>query len=202
MAFYIIEDHPLMRDALALLLRRVRPGATLVTLDLVSALHTAVEQNGEPELIVLDLKLPDSSGVHGVRYVRGHFPKALIVVFTAMPALEMEEACVDAGADAYLEKSASMNDIISVFEALLQDPSSSGEAAALKPNAEPVQLSKRQAQLVEMMDHGLSNREIAAKLGISEHTVKVHLWRLFRRIGVKSRTQAVHYARTNGLLKL
>ena len=61
-------------------------------------------------------------------------------------------------------------------------------------------LSKRQAQLIVMLDRGLSNREIADELGISEHTVKVHLWRLFRRLGVKSRTQTIHYARTHGLL--
>ena len=48
--------------------------------------------------------------------------------------------------------------------------------------------------------NGMSNRDIATDLEISEHTVKVHLWRLFRRLGVKSRTQALHYARTNGLL--
>ena len=51
-----------------------------------------------------------------------------------------------------------------------------------------------------MLDQGLSNRDIAETLGISEHTVKVHLWRLFKRIGVNSRTQMLHYARVNGLL--
>jgi DNA-binding NarL/FixJ family response regulator len=51
-----------------------------------------------------------------------------------------------------------------------------------------------------MLDRGLSNRDIASELNISEHTVKVHLWRLFRRLGVKSRTQTLHFARTHGLL--
>ena len=55
-------------------------------------------------------------------------------------------------------------------------------------------------QLILMLDQGLSNRDIAETLGISEHTVKVHLWRLFKRIGVNSRTQMLHYARVNGLL--
>ena len=60
-------------------------------------------------------------------------------------------------------------------------------------------LSKRQVQLLAALEEGLSNRDIAERLGISEHTVKVHLWRLFRRLGVKSRTQAIHTARLNGL---
>ena len=66
--------------------------------------------------------------------------------------------------------------------------------------ATETKLSKRQKQLILMLDRGMSNRDIAAELDISEHTVKVHLWRLFRRLGVKSRTQTLHYARTHGLL--
>jgi len=54
--------------------------------------------------------------------------------------------------------------------------------------------------LILMLDRGLSNRDIAAELSISEHTVKVHLWRLFRRLGVKSRTQTLHFARMHGFL--
>jgi DNA-binding NarL/FixJ family response regulator len=61
-------------------------------------------------------------------------------------------------------------------------------------------LSKRQKQLLILLDKGLSNRDIAEELKISEHTVKVHLWRLFRRLNVKSRSQASHLARTQGLL--
>ena len=63
-----------------------------------------------------------------------------------------------------------------------------------------IKLSKRQKQLILMLDRGLSNRDIAAELNIREHTVKVHLWRLFRRLGVKSRAQTLHFARTHGLL--
>lgn len=61
-------------------------------------------------------------------------------------------------------------------------------------------LSKRQKQLILMLDQGLYNREIAEKLDISEHTVKVHLWRMYQRLGVNSRTQALHFARTHGWL--
>ena len=66
----------------------------------------------------------------------------------------------------------------------------------------PEKLSKRQKQLLVMLDRGLSNRDIAEQLQISEHTVKVHLWRLFRRLNVKSRSQASHLARTAGLLDM
>ncbi len=73
-------------------------------------------------------------------------------------------------------------------------------ASDAAPAPGPTKLSKRQKQLILMLDQGLSNREIADKLNISEHTVKVHFWRLFRRLGVNSRTQALHFARTHGWL--
>ena len=61
-------------------------------------------------------------------------------------------------------------------------------------------LSKRQKELMLMLNEGLSNRDIAARMDISEHTVKVHLWRLFRKLGVNSRTQALAFGRNNGLV--
>lgn len=66
--------------------------------------------------------------------------------------------------------------------------------------SDPIKLSNRQKQLILMLDQGLSNREISEKLDITEHTVKVHLWRMYRRLGVNSRTQALHFARTHALL--
>ena len=95
----------------------------------------------------------------------------------------------------YSERSSGAGEIGNALRALL---SADGQFEELAPTDN--KLSKRQKQLIVMLDRGLSNREIAEELGISEHTVKVHLWRLFRRLGVKSRTQTIHYARVHGLL--
>ena len=86
--------------------------------------------------------------------------------------------------------------------AALHSPLISGEEDAEEDAgpAIPTKLSKRQKQMILMLDQGLSNREIAEKLDISEHTVKVHLWRMYQRLGVNSRTQALHFARTHGWL--
>ena len=77
------------------------------------------------------------------------------------------------------------------------------EVEVVEEHASPsgsIKLSKRQKQMILMLDQGLSNREISEKLDITEHTVKVHLWRMYRRLGVNSRTQALHFARTHALL--
>ncbi len=195
MTIYVIDDHPLMREAVVMLLRRQRAGADIVELDRLRGLAAAVSQHGEPELFCLDLKLPDTVGVSGVIELKTRYPKTPLAVISAAPADDVEEQCVDAGADIYIEKSSGAAEIGAALRALLVADSGFEELAPTDSK-----LSKRQKQLIVMLDQGLSNRDIAESLGISEHTVKVHLWRLFRRLGVKSRTQTVHYARTHGLL--
>ncbi|MDE2604792.1 MAG: response regulator transcription factor [Burkholderiales bacterium] len=195
MALYVIDDHPLMREAVVMLLRRMRPGAEVVELDRLGGIDAAVRQHGVPDLITLDLKLPDTTGCSGVSELKQRFPDTPLAVLSASPAADAEEACIEAGADIYIEKSSGAQEIGNALRALL---SADGQFEELAPTDS--KLSKRQKQLIVMLDRGLSNREIADELGISEHTVKVHLWRLFRRLGVKSRTQTIHYARTHGLL--
>ena len=196
MAIYVIDDHPLMREAIVMLLRRVRPGTELIELSQLSELEPAIAKGSAPELFCLDLKLPDTLGLSGVRLVSNQFPDVPLAVISATPASDMEEWCREAGADVYIEKSAGAAEIVNALRLMLQGDS---EMAGLE---DITRLSKRQNQLLHMLDEGLSNRDIAERLGISEHTVKVHLWRLFRRLGVKSRTQTLHFARMNGLLTM
>jgi DNA-binding NarL/FixJ family response regulator len=195
MTLYVIDDHPLMREAVVMLLRRMRPGANVVELDRLAGVEAAVAQHGTPDLITLDLKLPDTTGASGVQELKKRFADTPLAVLSASPAADAEEQCIEAGADIYIEKSSGAQEIGNALRALL---SADGQFEELAPTDN--KLSKRQKQLIVMLDRGLSNREIADELGISEHTVKVHLWRLFRRLGVKSRTQTIHYARVHGLL--
>ena len=195
MTLYVIDDHPLMREAVVMLLRRMRPGANVVELDRMGGIEAAEKQHGAPDLITLDLKLPDTTGASGVHELKKRFPDTPLAVLSASPAADAEEMCIEAGADIYIEKSSGAQEIGNALRALLN---ADGGFEELSPSDN--KLSKRQKQLIVMLDRGLSNREIADELGISEHTVKVHLWRLFRRLGVKSRTQTIHYARTHGML--
>lgn len=195
MSLFVIDDHPLMREAVVMLLRRLRPGAEVIELERLGGVEAAVKQRGAPELFCLDLKLPDAVGTSGVVQLKRLFPQTPLAVLSASPAADAEEACIEAGADIYIEKSAGASEIGNALRALLNADSGFEELAPTDHK-----LSKRQKQLIVMLDRGLSNREIADELGISEHTVKVHLWRLFRRLGVKSRTQTIHYARVHGLL--
>ncbi|MDI9331856.1 MAG: response regulator transcription factor [Alphaproteobacteria bacterium] len=197
MSLYVIDVHPIVRQAIGMLLRRLRPSSKVVELEKLSELQAAIIKNGDPELFVLDLLLPGVKGASVVSDIKGMYSDVPLVVLSAMTAGEAEETCIEAGADLYLEKAAPPNEITAAILGLLAaDPTFDEEAGP----ATKTKLSKRQKQLILMLDRGMSNRDIAAELDISEHTVKVHLWRLFRRLGVKSRTQTLHFARTHGLL--
>jgi DNA-binding NarL/FixJ family response regulator len=195
---YIIDDHPLVRQAIAMLLRRMRPASKVIELEKFSELQAAIIKNGEPELFVLDLLLPGVKGTSAVKEIKGMYATVPLAVISSMPAGEAEETCIDAGADIYIEKSTPANEISSAIQGLFAAEHGSDDEPAVAVGE--TKLSKRQKQLIVMLDRGLSNRDIAAELDISEHTVKVHLWRLFRRLDVKSRTQTLHFARMNGLL--
>lgn len=194
---FVIDDHPLMREAVVMLLRRLRSSTQVVELERLATVNKAIAEHGDPELVCLDLKLPDTNGVSGVREIRQLLPDTSLIVLSASPASDYEDLSREAGADAYVEKSAGAAQLGKVLrEFLAEDPEDENAPTV------PEKLSKRQKQLLVMLDRGLSNRDIADQLQISEHTVKVHLWRLFRRLNVKSRSQASHLARTTGLLDL
>jgi DNA-binding NarL/FixJ family response regulator len=199
MTVYVIDDHPLMRDALTMLLHRVKPGLKIIPIHKLNVVESTVEKNGAPELFCLDLQLPDTLGMSGVQVLKAKYPDVPLAVVTSSSASEFEERCLEAGADAFIEKSDTPAQIIASLRSLLVSEEDAATEDAAIP-AGPTKLSKRQKQLILMLDQGLSNRDIAEKLEISEHTVKVHFWRLFRRLGVNSRTQALHFARTNGWL--
>lgn len=199
MTVYVIDDHPLIRDALTMLLHRVKPGLKIIPIHKLNVVEATVEKNGSPELFCLDLQLPDTLGMSGVQVLKAKFPDVPLAVVTSSSASEFESRCLEAGADAFIEKSNSPTQIIAALRSLLVTEEQAAMEDAATP-AGPTKLSKRQKQLILMLDQGLSNRDIAEKLDISEHTVKVHFWRLFRRLGVNSRTQALHFARTNGWL--
>jgi DNA-binding NarL/FixJ family response regulator len=194
MTAYVIEDHPLMREALTMLIHRMRPDLKVIPVPKINLLETAVEKYGSPELFCLDLQLPDTLGLSGVHIIKDKYPDVALAVITSADSGEFEDRCLQAGVDVFIEKSCNSSQIVSELGKVL-DSSEIRSGSSIR-----VKLSKRQKQLILMLDQGLSNRAISEKLDISEHTVKVHFWRLFRRLGVNSRTQALHFARANGWL--
>lgn len=187
----------MMRDAIVMALKRVRPQSNVVELDSLEAINDAVINHGPPALVSMDINLPDngSGSGAGIAKVRSLFPRAQIAVFSTLPSSEMEEVCVASGADIYIEKASGRGEYAAALETLLQahpDPSDSGPPTT--------KLSKRQKQMVKLIDSGLTNAEMATVTGLTESSIKLHLHRLYRKLGVSNRTRALHIARVNALI--
>ncbi len=177
-----------------MLIHRIKSGLKIIPVHRLNVVGATVEKNGDPELICLELQLPDTLGISGVQVLRAKYPDVPLAVFTGACAREYETRCLDAGANVFIEKSNSMAQITDSLRSLLVSERPADVPAGI------IKLTKRQKQLILMLDQGFSNQIISEKLGISENTVKVHFFRLFRLLGVNSRIQALHFSRTNGWL--
>ena len=194
MRIFLIDPHPLMREAISNVFHRLNSAASMVQLDKFSDVLSALQTQGAPELFCIELVSEDGSGVFGIEQLRRQFPDVPIVVLSALPAQEYADLSIKAGAHVYIQKSKSATEIANELQLFLSKHFSFDAVLSTQ------KLSKRQKQLLILLDRGMSNRDIADMLQISEHTVKVHLWRLFKRLDVKSRSQASHLARIQGLL--
>ena len=115
MSLYVIDDHPMMRQAIAMLLRRIFSATTVVEVARFSDLAAATIKNGDPRLLVLDLLLPGVKDTNAVREIKTMYPDVPLVVLSSMPARDAQESCMSAGADLYIEKSTPVNEISSAI---------------------------------------------------------------------------------------
>ena len=194
----VIDDHPLFCDALELTLRAIAPAYRVVTAeDLASGLE-AIAREGAPGLIVLDLNLPDVTGLEGLlRLVRaGRGTPVLVVSSLAEPSIVA--AALQAGAAGYVPKHSPR----AVFESALAAigagrtfvPEGLAHAAPAARNdavERLASLTAQQARILELICDGKLNKQIAFDLTIAETTVKAHVTAIMRKLGVQSRTQAV-----------
>ena len=194
MSIFVIDEHPLMREAVGSLIRRLNHAAVVVDIGSMAGISAAAKDHDTPELICMELPHRGAEGIAAIRELRRQFPSTPIAVLTVASAQDVEEPIMHAGATVFISKSTGSAEIANILRKFVTDDAGEEDAAP------PEKLSKRQKQLLTLLDKGMSNRDIAESLQISEHTVKVHLWRLFRRLNVKSRSQASHLARTQGLL--
>lgn len=201
MTIYILESHPLMCQAVSFLLRRIDPSKKLVEVHSFSRLQEAMLVNGQAYAFIVDPLMIGINGVAGIKQLKSNYPITPLIVFSSLPHEEAESACLAAGADLYVEKTESPQMVFSLISEKLGLSNKSPINKQQQLTSEGlIKLSKRQKQLLTLVDAGLGNEDIAKKLDISAHTVKVHLWRFYKKIGISSRTQLIKFARDNGYL--
>jgi DNA-binding NarL/FixJ family response regulator len=163
----------------------------------------------------MDLRMPKLDGVEATRRIRAAQPDTEVVVLTTHADESSILDALQAGARGYLTKDAGIAEIARAVHAAadhqaLLDPvvqsrlieaASAGARPAPLPQNLPDGLTPREAEVLSLIASGLSNGEIAAKLVVSEATVKTHINHVFAKIGARDRAQAVHYAYTHGLAR-
>ena len=161
----------------------------------------------EPDVLLLDLSMPDLDGIEVTGRLRQSVPGTRVVVFTSFSDRERIVRALDAGAIGYLLKDAEPEEILAAIRAAARGesplaPRAAAELLADRQGRPPtVELTGRELEVLRLVVDGLANKQIARRLGISEKTVKGHLTNLFQRIGVADRTQAALWAERNGVLR-
>jgi DNA-binding NarL/FixJ family response regulator len=197
----IIDDHPLVRQGIRLSLTAadfncVGEAASLKEAVAMIALHN-------PDVITVDLNLPDGNGLEIIRWARKNSSNVVIVVLTLEEGLDLIAAASQSGAQAFISKSQSTDHLISAIKSVLVQPElfiSNQTVALLGRKRVSNLLSPRERMVLTHLDGELSMAEIAGAMFISLATVKSHCATIYRKLETHSRRSAVARARTIGLL--
>ncbi len=202
----VVDDHPVVRHGLVSMLR-YEPDMQVVgeAGDGPAAVARILEQ--QPDVVLLDLNLPQFSGIEVMKQIRARLPQIRFLVLTTYDTDEYIVPALQAGAQGYLLKDATPDELTRAVRSLSAGRAAlePGVAAKLLENiSEPKEtesLSARELEVLRLLVAGASNKAIAAQLNLSENTVKTHLSHIFGKLNVQSRAEAVAVALQRGLVR-
>jgi DNA-binding NarL/FixJ family response regulator len=197
----IVDDHPIVRAGLEQALIE----ANFIICAVAASKNEAIAQiaRTNPDLILLDLNLPDGSGFEVANWARGISDEIGIVILTLNDAPELLLAALAAQVSGFVLKSAPILEVIATLERALVTPLSftaNGLHRALKAKERLPILSSRELEVLNILAIGKSTKEIAKQLYLSEPTIKTHLASIYRKLEVNNRISAVAVARNNSWL--
>ena len=201
----IADDHAMVRTGLTQLLSAEDDMEIVgAAADGAEAADLAIELL--PDLILMDLSMPEVDGVEATRRVVAGLPDVRVLVLTSFSERERVLEAIDAGAVGYMLKDAEPDELIRAIRAAARgesplDPKVASALFERRAEDKTVQaLTPREREVLVMVGKGLTNKQIGRRLGIAEKTVKAHLTNVFQRIDVQDRTQAALWAERHGLL--
>jgi DNA-binding NarL/FixJ family response regulator len=202
----IVDDHPVVREGLVGMLAG-EPDFVVVGEAADGKTAVALDARHEPDVILMDLRMPGMDGVEAIEAILEKRPSAHILVLTTYDSDADILRAVEAGATGYLLKDAPREDLFRAIRAAAQGESALAPAVAarlmsrMRAPAEE-KLTPREIEVLQLVARGNSNREVGQTLHISAATVKTHLIHVFDKLGVSDRTAAVTVALERGIFTL
>jgi DNA-binding NarL/FixJ family response regulator len=210
LSLLIVDDHEVVRQGLVALLGR-RPEFHVVAEAGTVAEAVAAARRFRPDLVIMDVRLPDGSGIEACREIRAEMPETRVVMLTSYPDEDAVMSAIIAGASGYLLKQVRARDLVAALEAVgrgesLLDPAVTGRvlervrriATSDQPD-DLAQLTSQERKILLLVAEGKTNKEIAADVFLSDKTVKNYVSSILAKLNLERRAQAAAYmARVHG----
>jgi len=204
MKVLLVDDHELIRQGLR---RSFERHGDFEVVAEAGSVHEAVRAAAEvsPDVVIMDVRLPDGTGFDATRELRLAYPRIGIVVLTMYAGDEQLFAALEAGASSFIPKDAPADDVVDAARHAVAQPNSFSTAdlaEALKRRLNPTgpRLSPREAEVLQLLAEGLGVSSLAKRLFISESTTKTHISKVYEKLGAANRSQALMNALRLGLL--
>jgi DNA-binding NarL/FixJ family response regulator len=197
------DDHPLLRSGIATLIS-TRPDMQLV--GEASNGKEAVQLHRElrPDVTLMDLQMPDMSGVDAITAIRSEDPSARIIVLTTYSGDTLAQRALKAGARAYVLKSLVRTEILDTIRLVYEGEKrvQADVAAEIAKHTADAALTAREIEVLQLVASGFANKEISFRLSINEETTKTHIKNILAKLGARDRTHAVTLGLKRGIIVL
>jgi DNA-binding NarL/FixJ family response regulator len=200
----IVDDHPIVTDGVVANLRAA-PDIDVVATGVSAANAVAIAGADRPDVLILDLELGGPNGLDAIPGVKAASPSTRIVIFSAYAGEERVASAFERGADSYVLKGTSSDELVAVIRAVaaggtLIPAEIAAQLARAVRQPRRDRLTAREREILALLAEGLSNRAVGERLGIAERTVKFHVGEILARLGATNRAQAVAIAKQRGII--
>ncbi len=198
--FIVADDHPLFRNAISQVLLCLGENIEVVEAQDMVSLQTKLSDHPDADLVLLDLHMPGAHGFSALAYLKGQAPNLPVLVVSANERPEIMLRAVEFGSMGFLPKSSGIDTIQSAIQSALKGevwlPTQAGMRVPASADEQQLMagiasLTPQQYLVLTMLAEGLLNKQIAYELDVTEATIKAHMTAIFRKLSVRSRTQAV-----------